>query len=66
MVTSEDIGHRVEDGAGRIGILRDVIRDYEDPSDPPGERRKRPTAFVWPEGGGREWTVPLDGVKRAP
>ncbi|MEU3047018.1 hypothetical protein ABZ705_10925 [Streptomyces sp. NPDC006984] len=65
MVTAEDIGRRVEDGAGRVGILRDVIPDYEDPAGLPGERRKRPTAFLWPEGGGREWLVPPDSVKRA-
>lgn len=64
MVTREDIGQRVKDGAGRVGILRDVMGDYEEPSDPPDEWRKRPTAFVWPEGGGREWLVPPDAVTR--
>lgn len=65
MVGPKDIGHRVADSAGRLGILRDVIRDYEDPADPPGDRRKRPTAFIWPEGGGREWTAPPASVARA-
>ncbi len=55
MVTAAAIGRRVEDGAGRVGILRDAISDYEDPAGLPSERRKRPTAFLWPEGGGREW-----------
>ncbi|MEW2630338.1 hypothetical protein AB0903_01415 [Streptomyces sp. NPDC048389] len=64
MVTAEDIGRRVEDDAGRVGILRAVIPDYEDPAELPSERRKRHTAFLWPEGGGREWLVPPDGVKR--
>lgn len=58
MITRAYIGQRVVDDAGRIGVLRDVIRDYEDPSDLPGKRRKRPTAFLRPEGGGTEWLVP--------
>ncbi|QWQ42294.1 hypothetical protein KME66_15705 [Streptomyces sp. YPW6] len=57
MITSEDVGKLVEDSAGRVGILRDVIRDYEDPAVLPSERRKKPTAFIWPESGGREWLV---------
>ncbi|GBQ03263.1 hypothetical protein SSP531S_47330 [Streptomyces spongiicola] len=73
MVTAEDIGRRVADGAGRVGILRDVVPDYEDPADPPtrrpadppGDRRKRPTAFPWPAWDGREWLVPPDHVARA-
>ncbi len=65
MVTREDIGQRVRGSSGRVGILRDVDPVWEDPSDPPGERRKRPTAFVWPEGGGREWAVSPDAVTRA-
>lgn len=65
MVTAEDIGRRVEDSAGRVGILRDVIPDYVDPADLPGRRRARPTAFLWPEGGGREWLASPDCVKRA-
>lgn len=59
MITRGDIGKRVQDASGRIGILRDVIPDYEDLADPPRERRKRPVAFLSPEGGGREWIVPL-------
>lgn len=64
MITSRDVGKLVEDSAGRVGILRDVIKDYEDPAALPWERRKRPTAFIWPECGGREWLVPPDKVKR--
>ncbi|MFF5707638.1 hypothetical protein [Streptomyces sp. 62] len=65
MVTSADIGQRVEDRAGRVGILRDVIPDYEDPTQLPSERQKRPTAFLRPEGGGREWLVPPESVNLA-
>lgn len=65
MITIKDVGKRVEDSAGRVGILRDVIPDFEDPSDMPEERRKRPTAFLRPEGGGMEWLVPPDSVRRA-
>lgn len=66
MVTVEDIGKRVEDAWGRVGILRDVIPDYEDPAEPPQQRRKRATAFLWPDhGGGREWLMPPDSVTRA-
>lgn len=64
MVTVKDIGRLVEDGSGRVGILRDVMRDYEDPAEPPNERRKRPTAFLWPESGGAEWLAPPDTVRR--
>ena len=60
MVTAEDIGRRVEDMAGRVGILRDVMPDWEDPAELPSERRKRPTAFVQPPGGGLEWLAPPD------
>lgn len=65
MITQANIGQRVEDAAGRMGILRDVIPDYEDPAAMPGERRKRPTAFLRPESGGREWLVPPNTVKPA-
>ncbi|MCX4549719.1 hypothetical protein OG204_18130 [Streptomyces sp. NBC_01387] len=54
----------MEDVAGRVGILRDVIGDYEDPAEAPGKRRKRAVAFLWPEGGGREWSVPPADVTR--
>ncbi|MFE9253859.1 hypothetical protein [Streptomyces sp. NPDC006879] len=64
MVTAEDIGRRVEDGAGRVGILRDVLSDYEDPAESPGKRQKHPAAFLRPETGGREWLVPPHSVKR--
>lgn len=63
MITQKDVGKRVRDSAGRVGILRAVLRDWEDPADLPGERRKRPVAFLWPEGGGREWTVPPSAVQ---
>lgn len=63
-VTADDIGKRVRDASGRVGILRDVIRDYEDPGKPPGERLKRPVAFLRPEGGGREWLAPPQQVRR--
>ncbi|MCX5201342.1 hypothetical protein OG897_07720 [Streptomyces sp. NBC_00237] len=63
VITAADIGKRVEDAQGRIGILCDVIPDYADPGDPPGRRRKRPTAFLRPEGGGVEWTVSPDDVR---
>lgn len=64
MITARDIGSRVKDAAGRIGILRDVIPDYEDPSEPPQERRKRSVAFLAPVHGGREWLVPPRVVER--
>ncbi|UQA94884.1 hypothetical protein [Streptomyces halobius] len=65
MIRRADIGKRVEDASGHVGIPRDVIKDYEDPGAPPNERRKRPTAFLWPEGGGAEWLVPPNMVRRA-
>lgn len=64
MITRADVGHRVQDHAGRVGILRDLIPDYVAPADPPGERRERPAAFLRPEGGGAEWLVPPDIVNR--
>ncbi|MFF4092525.1 hypothetical protein ACFYYY_01455 [Streptomyces sp. NPDC001834] len=65
MIAREDIGARVEDAAGRVGILRDVIPDYEDPAQSPGLRRKRPTPFLGPVGGGAEWLVSPEQVRRA-
>lgn len=65
MISEEDIGTRVQDSAGRVGVLRDVLLDYVDPADLPQERRKRPTAFLRPEGGGAEWLVPPDTVRPA-
>ena len=62
MITQKDVGQRVRDGSGRVGILRDVIKDYEDPTELPGERKKRNLAFLSPEGGGREWTAPPSSV----
>ncbi|MFF2600676.1 hypothetical protein ACFVVB_16505 [Streptomyces californicus] len=64
-VTAEDIGMRVQDASGRIGILRDVMRDCEDPGELPGERQKHSVAFLWPEGGGRERLAPSQQVTRA-
>ncbi|WP_329197721.1 hypothetical protein [Streptomyces sp. NBC_01435] len=54
MIATEDIGRRVADGTVRVGILRDVIPDHEDPAESPGNRRECPTAFLRPEGGGQE------------
>ncbi|MFJ2110729.1 MULTISPECIES: hypothetical protein [unclassified Streptomyces] len=65
MIAREDIGARVEDAAGRVGILRDVIPDYEDPAESPGLRRKRSTAFLRPVGGGPEWLAAPEDVRRA-
>ncbi|PBC82967.1 MULTISPECIES: hypothetical protein [unclassified Streptomyces] len=64
MITEKDVGQRVKDGAGRVGVLRDVITDYEDPAELPGERQKRHAAFLSPEGGGREWIAPPASVTR--
>ncbi|WP_405619365.1 hypothetical protein OG292_31685 [Streptomyces sp. NBC_01511] len=66
MITEKDVGQRVEDGAGRVGILRDVIKDYEDPAELPGERQKRHAAFLSPEGGGLEWIVSPASVALIP
>ncbi|MFE6912220.1 hypothetical protein [Streptomyces erythrochromogenes] len=65
MITEQDIGHRVEDAFGRVGILRDLDPEWEDPAAPPHARYKRPTAFLWPEQGGREWHADPRTVKRA-
>ncbi|MFJ3901788.1 hypothetical protein [Streptomyces sp. NPDC090025] len=62
MITKGDVGLKVQDSAGRVGILRDVDPEWEDPAKLPSERRKSPMAFVWPEGGGPEWLVPPDAV----
>jgi hypothetical protein len=64
MVTARDIGALVTDAWGRTGVLRDVIPDFEDPADLLQDRRKRPTAFLWPESGGTEWLVSPDAVQR--
>lgn len=34
MISAADIGKRVLDSAGRVGILREVIPDWEDPAEP--------------------------------
>ncbi|MFH8566318.1 hypothetical protein [Streptomyces sp. NPDC017988] len=66
MVTAKDIGKWVKDDSGRVGILRDVIPDYEDPAEPPSKRRKQPIAFLWPEGGGCEWLLDPEAVNLHP
>ncbi|MFI8100355.1 hypothetical protein [Streptomyces sp. NPDC086023] len=62
MISGEDIGHRVEDVYGRVGILRDFMPEWENPAEPPDQRRKIPMAFLWPEGGGREWMMQAGDV----
>ncbi|MFJ4337571.1 hypothetical protein [Streptomyces sp. NPDC088915] len=67
MVTRQDIGHLVQDGHGRAGVLTDVIPDYEDPAKMPADRRKQRMAFVRPEGGGVEWlALPNDFSRLQP
>ncbi|MEU2548390.1 hypothetical protein ABZ618_23610 [Streptomyces roseolus] len=63
-ISAEDVGRLVQDAYGRVGVLRDVIRDYEDPAVMPTERRPRHVAFLAPENGGREWLAPLNTVTR--
>ncbi|MFC0596821.1 hypothetical protein [Streptomyces palmae] len=65
MVTRKDIGQRVEDEFGRVGILRDVIKDWEDPAALPWERRRQTVAFIGHERSGCEWVVPSEEVQRA-
>lgn len=63
MVGKEDIGQRVMDPYGRVGILRDVIERWVDPSASPTMMRRTTMAFIGPEkGGGREWEVPSSEV----
>ncbi|WP_282696232.1 hypothetical protein [Streptomyces sp. CC208A] len=64
MITKRDVGKLVQDAHGRVGILRDVISDYEDPAVMPSERRPRRMAFLRPENGGREWLVSPSMVSR--
>ncbi|GAA3489234.1 hypothetical protein GCM10018987_33170 [Streptomyces cremeus] len=65
MITAADIGARVVDTDGRVGILRDLIEDYVDPAAARWARRAVPTAFLQREcGGGREWLVPVGRVRR--
>ncbi|WP_079052273.1 hypothetical protein [Streptomyces regalis] len=64
MVTRKDIGHLVQDGHGRTGVLTDVIPDYEDAAKMPADRRKQRMAFVRPKGGGVEWLVLPNDVSR--
>ncbi|WP_327388095.1 MULTISPECIES: hypothetical protein [unclassified Streptomyces] len=65
MIDQTDIGERVQDAYGRVGILRDIDPTWEDPSDPPYDRRQRPVAFISPERGGREWHADPTTVTRA-
>ncbi|GAA3161461.1 hypothetical protein GCM10010451_06830 [Streptomyces virens] len=63
---TEDIprGTLVEDPeSGRVGVLQDVTA-YVPPWQ--GDQRPRPTAFVRPVGGGREWTVPPERLRPVP
>ncbi|MFJ8955592.1 hypothetical protein ACIRO1_36425 [Streptomyces sp. NPDC102381] len=54
MITKAHEGKKVTDGYGRVWILREVVKDWEDPASLPSERQKRTVAFVAPEGGGVE------------
>ncbi|MFH9405098.1 hypothetical protein ACH4JS_35835 [Streptomyces sp. NPDC017638] len=63
MVTERMIGKAVTDGE-RVGILQDIIRDWGDPAEMPGQRKARLTAFVRARGGGREWTAPPSRLDR--
>ncbi len=65
MVTRADIGARCQDEYGRLGILRDIDPAWENPADPPGDRRTVPVAFLGPESGGREWHANPAKVRRA-
>ncbi|MFG2489398.1 hypothetical protein ACGFSI_42515 [Streptomyces virginiae] len=65
MIDRNDIGHRVEDAYGRIGILRDIDPTWEDPSHPPYDRPRHPIAFISPEHSGREWHADPTTVTRA-
>ncbi|MEU6391052.1 hypothetical protein [Streptomyces sp. NPDC046939] len=56
MVTTAQYGKRVTDGY-RVGILVYIDPDWLDPEVPPAERKRTPTAWVQPVGGGREWTA---------
>lgn len=40
MIDQTEIGERVQDAYGRTGIVRDIDTAWEDPSDPPGGRRR--------------------------
>ncbi|KNB52884.1 hypothetical protein [Streptomyces caatingaensis] len=64
-VTEEDIGTWVEDDAGRAGELMGVIPKWEPPeaSGQPTLRCPVDTAFFRPEGGGVEWSAPVDKVR---
>lgn len=52
------IGERARDAAtDRIGIVRDIF-DYVDPSIPKHlDPKPVRTAFLWPVGGGKEWST---------
>ncbi|MEU8891173.1 hypothetical protein [Streptomyces sp. NPDC048442] len=64
MIDRKDIGKRVQDPAGKVGILRDVIMDYVDPAAPSWKRKEAPMAFVWDEQTAREWLAPPGKLER--
>ncbi|MCX5203901.1 hypothetical protein OG897_20890 [Streptomyces sp. NBC_00237] len=64
MIDQKDIGKRVTDRAGNIGILRAVIMDYADPASLAWQRKEVPTAFVWDEQTAREWLAPPGKLER--
>jgi hypothetical protein len=65
VIGQKDIGKRVQDPAGKVGILRAVIRDYADPAALPWKRKEAPTAFVWDEQTAREWLAPPGELERS-
>ena len=63
MVTPNHIGRLVRDSLGREGILRAVMKDWENPAVLPPERKKQDVAFLGPvKGGGKEWMVDPQGL----
>lgn len=64
MITRKDIGRAVTlEQTEQQYILRDVIPDWEDPSELPQDRVKRPMAFLCKPGGGIEFRVPPGKVE---
>ncbi|MDI3405744.1 hypothetical protein [Streptomyces cavernicola] len=65
MITKADIGARVRDRDGRVGILTHLMSDYVDPEAPPRDRHPRQVAFLRPvRGGGREWLASPEEASR--
>lgn len=62
MIGMEDIGHPVEDTAGRSGILVDYMPNWENPAGMPGQRRTTAMAFVVPTDGRPEFMAPAGDV----